>query len=782
MDSNKEVELLKRALKREKTARRAAESLLEEKSKQLYDASMHLREVNGRLKGMLSTKDSLWEDAFVNIIDPYVVMDIAGNVLSMNQSAKEFFGFDHEKQNINLTSLVHKDYVEYTKNAFASLMHTGIIKNYNAKLNTLSNGERYVNMNASLIYDDKGNPIAAQGVIRDTTREVEIKELLEDQKKQQDIIVENSSLGILLTVKDVVVKANKTFVELLGYSATELASKTLDDISSVEDLDALEHILKSDGTAVSDKYSIVRKFRKKTGETLYGKTSVNTVRNKEGEIVYQVVMIEDITQDRIAEEKIRASEQRMSTLITNLQTGILLEDANRKMVLTNKKFCELFHIPIAPESLVGVDCKAYLEKSKEVFKNPDAVIERLNRVLEARELVMSDEIELADGRTLERDYIPLYVDNVYQGHLWSYSDVTIKKNYRKNLEAERRKYGSIVDNMNLGLVEIDGDGNILMTNSRFLEMIGYSKEAIVGQNVVSLMQLDDVNRKKIREQINKRKQHVSDSYEIEITDYNGNLRHWLISAGPNFDESGKVIGSIGVHLDITEQKELEKQLAESNKGLQEYAHIVSHDLKSPLRSVTALITWLQEDYAEVLDENGKNTLRMITDKIEGMDRLIGGILKYSTVNNDTLDNTAVNLNNVVEEITDIIYIPDNVQVKIKGDLPTIQADKVKMHQLFQNIIGNAVVNIDKEVGLVEVSGKETTSHWQFSVKDNGVGIPKEYHEKIFKIFQSIGNNERSTGIGLSIVKKIIDRYHGKVWLDSEIGVGTTFHFTLKKNL
>ena len=448
----------------------------------------------------------------------------------------------------------------------------------------------------------------------------------------------------------------------------------------------------------------------------------------------------------------------------------------------NKKFCELFHIPIAPESLVGVDCKAYLEKSRAVFKNPDAVIERLNRVLEARELVMSDEIELADGRTLERDYIPLYVDNVYQGHLWSYSDVTIKKNYRKNLEAERRKYGSIVDNMNLGLVEIDGDGNILMTNSRFLEMIGYSKEAIVGQNVVSLMQLDDVNRKKIREQINKRKQHVSDSYEIEITDYNGNLRHWLISAGPNFDESGKVIGSIGVHLDITEQKELEKQLAESNKGLQEYAHIVSHDLKSPLRSVTALITWLQEDYAEVLDENGKNTLRMITDKIEGMDRLIGGILKYSTVNNDTLDNTAVNLNNVVEEITDIIYIPDNVQVKIKGDLPTIQADKVKMHQLFQNIIGNAVVNIDKEVGLVEVSGKETTSHWQFSVKDNGVGIPKEYHEKIFKIFQSIGNNERSTGIGLSIVKKIIDRYHGKVWLDSEIGVGTTFHFTLKKNL
>ena len=90
------------------------------------------------------------------------------------------------------------------------------------------------------------------------------------------------------------------------------------------------------------------------------------------------------------------------------------------------------------------------------------------------------------------------------------------------------------------------------------------------------------------------------------------------------------------------------------------------------------------------------------------------------------------------------------------------------------------MNIECEDGLVEISSKENKSHWEFSVKDNGIGIPKEYHEKIFKVFQSIGHNERSTGIGLSIVKKIIDLYQGKIWLDSEVGQGTTFHFTLKK--
>ncbi|MEX0361345.1 MAG: ATP-binding protein, partial [Allomuricauda sp.] len=142
----------------------------------------------------------------------------------------------------------------------------------------------------------------------------------------------------------------------------------------------------------------------------------------------------------------------------------------------------------------------------------------------------------------------------------------------------------------------------------------------------------------------------------------------------------------------------------------------------------------------------------------------------------------VDVNEVIQEIKEIIYIPEHVRIKATQTLPTIKADKTKIHQLFQNFLSNAVVNIDKKDGLVEIDYKEHSTHWEFSIKDNGVGIPEEYHEKIFQIFQSIGNKERSTGIGLSIVKKIIDRYEGKVWLQSEIGKGTTFFFTLKKEI
>lgn len=786
MDSS-EISILKRALVREKKARKTAESLLENKAKELYDATLHLKEANGRLETLLNDGGTRIDQAFVNIIDPYVVMDMMSNVINMNASAKEFLGYDHTKEKICLSDLVHPDYLEYTAESFQTLLQVGVLKNYNAMIVTKGLEERFVNINASLVYNENGSPIAAQGVIRDITHEVEIKQLLESQKKQQDIIVENSSLGILLIVKEKIIKANKAFIDLLGYKEIELKKMSLNDISTLEDSNLYDDLLQKSLESDTKKFAIVRKFYKKDGETLYGKTSMSSVLDSKGEVEYSVAMIEDITHEKISEEKLRASEERMATLIKNLQTGILLEDQNRKIVLANQKFCDLFGIPVSPDTLKGVSSKKSTYKYKNMFLEPDMAIRRIDQVVDQKESVTADEMELLDGRTFERDYIPLFNNGEYQGHLWSYSDVTLRKNYRKNLEIQKEKYGSIIANMNLGLVEVGSDGNILMINHSFSDMVGYSANELIGKNVYEAVPIISDNTDELKLHDKKREQGISDSYEVAVKIANGEKRFWLISGAPRYDDAGNVIGSIGIHLDITDQKNLELQkenllqeLEESNKGLQEYAHIVSHDLKSPLRSVSALATWLYDDYKDSMDESGLYNLKMMQEKIEGMDKLISGILKYSTVNNDVLDHTEVDVNEVIDEIKDIIYIPEHVNIKTKKKLPLIKADKTKIHQLFQNFMSNAVVNIDKKKGLVEVDYKEHSSHWEFSIRDNGVGIPKEYHEKIFQIFQSIGNNERSTGIGLSIVKKIIDRYDGKVWLESEIGEGTTFFFTIKK--
>lgn len=783
-----ELSILKRALAREKRARKAAEKLLEDKSKQLYDASLHLREANGKLENLLSEKGDALEGAFVNIIDPYVVMSLDTEVINMNSSAKEFLGFDHRNESVQLSSLVHRDYLEYTRESFLTLLEVGILKNYQVRVETRNQGFKMVNINASLIYNAQGAPVAAQGVLRDVTREYEIKQLLEAQKKQQDIIVENSSLGILLIDKDKIIKANSAFTELMGYSQEEILKLELNSISEIDESSLFQYgpeTLDEKG----DKTTLVRKFFTQEGNHFYGKTSVSSVRDSRGRLEYKVVFVEDITRDRIADEKLKASEQRLATLISNLQTGVLLEDVDRNIILTNVKFRNLMRFNQTVEELQMMNCTELIEKGEVQFANQETEYRRVTEILKKKRLVVSDEVEMSDGRTLERDYIPLFIGSDYKGHLWTYSDITLRKNYRKNLELQRQKYSSIIAHMNLGLVEVDQNENILMVNQSFCSMLALDQEELIGRPIWDIVKLDEENQLIVDQMNNKRKERNSDSYEISVKLLNGQTKTWFISGAPNYNEEGQFIGSIGVLLDISDQKELEAQKEElleeleaSNKGLQEYAHIVSHDLKSPLRSLSALANWLYEDYIDKLDEGGQYNLKMIQEKIEGMDKLIDGILKYSTVTSDTLDQSVIDVNEVINEIDEIIYKPEHVRIEMVKELPNIQADRTKIHQLFQNFLSNAVVNIDKEEGVVKIDFEETPTHWQFSVQDNGVGIPPEYHEKIFKIFQSIGNNERSTGIGLSIVKKIIDRYEGQVWLESEIEKGTTFFFTLKKEL
>ena len=181
---NKEVVLLKKALERQKKARQQAERILEAKSKELYDVSHHLREANSKLENLLSEKSSELDGVFINILDPYVVMDLQFNVINMNRSAKEFLGFDHTTKVVNLSQFIHPDYLSYTNESMRSMMEVGTLSNYRAKLILNDGIKKFVQINASLIYDKNHKPIAAQGIIRDITSEHEVKKLVSEQKKQ----------------------------------------------------------------------------------------------------------------------------------------------------------------------------------------------------------------------------------------------------------------------------------------------------------------------------------------------------------------------------------------------------------------------------------------------------------------------------------------------------------------------------------------------------------------------------------------------------------------------
>jgi len=229
-----------------------------------------------------------------------------------------------------------------------------------------------------------------------------------------------------------------------------------------------------------------------------------------------------------------------------------------------------------------------------------------------------------------------------------------------------------------------------------------------------------------------------------------------------------------------QREELLKNLEKQNQALNEYAHVVSHDLKAPLRSIDTLINWFKEDNAAMLDENNTKSLDLILSNVEKMDLLIKGILDYSTIDKQEINDRWIDINQSIDEIIRIITVPRHIEIVCNATMPTLFGNDFRFKQLFQNLIQNAIKYNDKEKGIIELGCVEKENEFEFYVRDNGKGIPERYQHKIFNLFSKLENSDKSSGIGLSIVKKIIDLYGGKIWLESQEGTGTTFYFTLPK--
>ena len=633
------------------------------------------------------------------------------------------------------------------------------------------------------ILDSDGKIVQYFAILED----VSIEKEAEEQLLVLSSIAEKNINSVVICDKNGLVEyVNSSYISLTGFSNEELIGLKPGKMLQGEEtnLDTVAYLRNQIRNGLPFDCEIINysKSKKKYWVRVHGQA----LYNKKGEIIKFFAINEDITQQKEFSQKLIESEDRLTSLIVNLQSGIFVEDENKKILIVNKKFCKMFGIEAEPESMRGYDCAQATENIKPLFKNPNQFIERVNEIKRNKKEVIAEEIELVDGRFFERSFMPIIRDNIYAGHLWSYEDITFKKNYKESIEAEKEKYSNIIANMNMGLLEVDNEDYIQFANQSFCDMSGYTLLDILGKKAAELFLTSESKKilsKKIKERING----SYDSYELIAKNKNGETRHWLISGASNYNVSGKVIGSIGIHLDITNQKNLEKQknellvkLEKQNEQLNNYAQIVSHDLKSPLRSIHSLISWIKEDNDKEFNEQTRQYLGMIEGKVEKMDHLIQGILTYSKVDTEDVRDEMVSVDEIINNIIDIIHLPEHINIKVIKKLPTLKADNFRIQQLFQNIIGNAVNYIDKPEGLIEVDFEESKKHYVFSIKDNGPGIALENQEKIFKMFQSFTNHESSTGIGLSIVKRIVENYKGKIWIESELEKGTTFFVKLPK--
>jgi signal transduction histidine kinase len=230
------------------------------------------------------------------------------------------------------------------------------------------------------------------------------------------------------------------------------------------------------------------------------------------------------------------------------------------------------------------------------------------------------------------------------------------------------------------------------------------------------------------------------------------------------------------------QAQLLKQVEAANQELDDFAHVVSHDLKAPLRAIDSLAKWLAADYGDRFDGEGRGQLNLLLGRVRRMHDLIDGILQYSRAGRIREELVEVDVAELVPEVIDMLSPPSHIRVAVETPLPTVVIERTRIVQVFQNLLSNAIKYMDKPEGLVRVGCAEEGGFWKFYVSDNGPGIEEKDQQRVFLLFQTLKPRDRadSTGVGLAVVKKAVEMYGGKVWIESKLGAGSTFNFTLPK--
>ena len=401
-----------------------------------------------------------------------------------------------------------------------------------------------------------------------------------------------------------------------------------------------------------------------------------------------------------------------------------------------------------------------------------------------------DEIELVDGRVFDRYSAPMIgPDETYYGRVWYYRDITDRKQFEKSLAEEHNLLRTLIDNVPDYIYVKDCASRFVIANIALAEGVGVAEpEELIGKTDY------DIFPPELAEQYFSNEQSVIQSGQPLVNKAEPTL---YIAAGkegwastttvPLRDSRGRINGLVGVSRDITRHREAEErqarlleELASANEELKNFAYVVSHDLKAPLRSIGSLSTWILSDYGDKLDEEGRELLNLLLSRVKRLDNLIEGILQYSRVGRVQEKHMLVDLSQVVPAIIELLAPAAHIEVKIVDPLPPIRGEKTRIEQLFQNLLSNALKFMDKPQGKIEIGCMRLDGYWQFRVSDNGPGIAPKYFDKVFQIFQTLTPRDEleSSGIGLSLVKKIVEMYGGRVWIESKVGEGTTFFLTL----
>lgn len=732
-----------------------------------------------------------------------ILLDLDGTIKSWNRGAEKIKGYSHDE-------IIGKNFrVFFTKEDLDKHLPDQFLKEAGEKGKIITEGWRvkkdgttiWVNSVISAIHNEQGELIGFTKVIRDFTE----RKKLDDQSRYLSNVVHNIHDPIISTDTEYLITDwNHAATALFGWSKEEVIGKPVRDILKSEypgrDVDEIRNAYTSKGFWQGEGV-----FHNKSGESVNVLVTASYLKEKDGNVIGSVILAKDITQRKKAEQALeklnndlerRIRERTEEIFEANRRFQSLVENDYTVTSMLDKNFHSIYRSPSA-EAIFGWSDEERNNMSIEELMHPDEIEMQRKTIQEV--LSNPGKPITYTFRTKHRDGHYIWVESVavnrlhepgIQAIVINMHDITDRKKSEEINQANEEKYRLLIERISDGFIALDKNFRYTYANKKIGEITGIAPESLIGKIVWDVF--PDAVGSETYKAFHLALQEQKYIYNV---DYYEQLDLWQENhIYPSPDGLSIFIR------DISERKRAElviKQLNESleervklrtaelttaNKALESFSYMVSHDLQSPLRTLSGFTSIILDKYGPTFNQELRDLFGFILTSGKRMNSIVDDLLKLAKFGNERLVSRTIHMTELFRKVwNDLNKDLENKPHFELQTLPDVKGDESMMEQVIINLLSNAIKYSSKvESPCVKVGFTNSTGTPIFFVKDNGIGFSMEHYHKLFGAFQRLHAREEfeGTGIGLLLVKRIIENHGGNVWAESKINEGATFYFTL----